>query len=274
MSYIHDPNHHDLASVPAARSPGDSAYSPYGFRHRPGGSQLAYAGQRFDAVTGCYHLGNGYRAYDPALMRFRAPDSLSPFGKGGLNAYAYCGADPVNRIDPSGHYFSIAGLALRVLGMASNAVTLAYNFLGPAPTDLVGLNASRLSTAGSLLSLGSTAAQAAGVPSAVFGANVGTGVSITATLVRAVNAAVGRGTRPLEQIKRNWKLMTGGLLEPPPAVELLQAVVTVPRHITENSVRDGVSAIRFRGSLKNNRPAAMAPRSRSAPPPTSIRQRT
>ncbi|KPZ22499.1 RHS repeat-associated core domain-containing protein, partial [Pseudomonas syringae group genomosp. 3] len=33
------------------------------------------------------------------------PDSLSPFGKGGLNAYAYCAGDPVNRSDPSGHGF-------------------------------------------------------------------------------------------------------------------------------------------------------------------------
>ncbi len=27
-----------------------------------------------------YHLGNGYRAYNPALQRFTCPDSLSPFG--------------------------------------------------------------------------------------------------------------------------------------------------------------------------------------------------
>ncbi|WP_147458691.1 RHS repeat-associated core domain-containing protein, partial [Pseudomonas savastanoi] len=37
------------------------------------------------------------------LMRFNSPDSLSPFGKGGMNAYAYCAGDPVNRSDPTGH---------------------------------------------------------------------------------------------------------------------------------------------------------------------------
>lgn len=52
-----------------------------------------------------YLLGNGYRAFHTALMRFGSMDTLSPFGKGGVNAYAYCGNDPVNRADPTGHMF-------------------------------------------------------------------------------------------------------------------------------------------------------------------------
>lgn len=36
-------------------------------------------------------------------MRFTNPDSLSPFGAGGVNPYAYCGGDPINNADPSGH---------------------------------------------------------------------------------------------------------------------------------------------------------------------------
>ncbi|RMT76888.1 RHS repeat-associated core domain-containing protein [Pseudomonas viridiflava] len=78
------------------------AYTPYGHNvakdHLPG-----FNGEHPDPVTGHYLLGNGYRAYSPVLMRFNSPDSLSPFGKGGLNAYAYCEGDPVNRSDPSGH---------------------------------------------------------------------------------------------------------------------------------------------------------------------------
>ena len=81
------------------------AYSPYG--HRPTGngllSLLGFNGERPDPVTGCYLLGNGYRAFNPVLMRFNSPDSWSPFGKGGLNAYAYCVGDPVSRGDPTGH---------------------------------------------------------------------------------------------------------------------------------------------------------------------------
>ncbi|TOL43710.1 hypothetical protein CGH97_25140, partial [Vibrio parahaemolyticus] len=63
---------------------------------------LGLNGERIDPITGVYHLGNGYRAYNPCLMRFHCPDSLSPFGKGGINPYAYCAGDPINRIDPSG----------------------------------------------------------------------------------------------------------------------------------------------------------------------------
>ncbi|WP_241664359.1 RHS repeat-associated core domain-containing protein [Pseudomonas sp. Sample_10] len=88
------------------------AYSPYGHRPAENGllSLLGFNGERPDPVTGCYLLGNGYRAFNPVLMRFNSPDSWSPFGEGGLNAYAYCMGDPVNRTDQNGH----AGLLKRM----------------------------------------------------------------------------------------------------------------------------------------------------------------
>ena len=80
-------------------------YSPYG--HHPGesgiSSLLGFNGEHRDSVTGYYLLGNGYRAFNPVLMRLNSPDSLSPFDEGGINAYAYCEGDPVNSLDPSGH---------------------------------------------------------------------------------------------------------------------------------------------------------------------------
>ncbi|SDW12320.1 RHS repeat-associated core domain-containing protein [Pseudomonas syringae] len=78
------------------------AYNPYGHRAQ-GGPFSGFNGERVDPVTGHYLLGNGYRAFNPVLMRFNSPDSLSPFGRGGLNAYAYCQGDPVNRSDSGGH---------------------------------------------------------------------------------------------------------------------------------------------------------------------------
>ncbi|VVQ14796.1 hypothetical protein PS918_05774 [Pseudomonas fluorescens] len=80
-------------------------YTPYGHRDSLSGqpSLLGFNGEQPDPVTGWYWLGNGYRAFNPVLMRFNCPDSLSPFGEGGLNAYAYCVGDPVNREDPTGH---------------------------------------------------------------------------------------------------------------------------------------------------------------------------
>ncbi|EPJ83954.1 RHS repeat-associated core domain-containing protein [Pseudomonas kilonensis] len=82
------------------------AYTPYGHRAPENGllSLLGFNGERPDPVTGHYLLGNGYRAFNPVLMRFNSPDSLSPFGEGGLNAYAYCVGDPVNKTDPTGHF--------------------------------------------------------------------------------------------------------------------------------------------------------------------------
>ncbi|MEE4150079.1 RHS repeat-associated core domain-containing protein [Pseudomonas viridiflava] len=85
-------------------------YSPYG--HRLQGTQVpGFNGERADPVTGHYLLGNGYRAFNPVLMRFNNPDTLSPFGRGGLNAYAYCSGDPVNVRDPSGHIPVAAALS-------------------------------------------------------------------------------------------------------------------------------------------------------------------
>lgn len=83
-----------------------SVYTPYG--HQAAESALTcllgFNGEVRDPVTGHYPLGNGYRAFNPVLMRFNSPDSLSPFAEGGLNAYAYCLGDPVNLSDPTGHF--------------------------------------------------------------------------------------------------------------------------------------------------------------------------
>ncbi|TKJ85036.1 type IV secretion protein Rhs [Pseudomonas koreensis] len=106
----------------------DCAYSPYGHRPAEGGlfSLAGFNGEQLDPVTGLYLLGNGYRAYSPTLMRFLAPDSMSPFGAGGLNAYSYCLGDPVNRVDPTGHisWQSILGIGLGVLGVVASVLTM------------------------------------------------------------------------------------------------------------------------------------------------------
>lgn len=93
-----------LNGLTAAQQPA-FRYTPYGLR-QPQTELLGlsgFNGERPDPVTGHYLLGNGYRAFNPVLMRFNSPDNLSPFGDGGLNAYAYCVGDPVNRVDPTGH---------------------------------------------------------------------------------------------------------------------------------------------------------------------------
>ena len=98
------------------------AYTPYGSHSASGAmrSVLGFNGQRPDPVTGHYLLGNGVRAYNPVLMRFNSPDVLSPFQEGGINAYAYCGGDPVNWEDPSGYR---ALSFLRALNLEDRTVT-------------------------------------------------------------------------------------------------------------------------------------------------------
>jgi RHS repeat-associated protein len=76
---------------------------------------LEFTGERRVSSTGHYLLGNGYRAFNPVLMRFNGSDALSPFGRGGLNSYAYCAGDPVNRVDPAGTIWNFLKPALRAL---------------------------------------------------------------------------------------------------------------------------------------------------------------
>ena len=80
-------------------------YCPYGHRLTDNNSisAVGFNGERPEPVTHHYLLGNGYRAFNPVLKRFNSPDSMSPFGKGGINAYAYS-ANPMTHVDPTGHF--------------------------------------------------------------------------------------------------------------------------------------------------------------------------
>lgn len=66
-------------------------------------NNIFFNGVANDSEINSQHLGNGYRIYNPSLMRFHVQDSLSPFSKGGVNAYGYVSGDPLNYVDPSGH---------------------------------------------------------------------------------------------------------------------------------------------------------------------------
>lgn len=83
---------------------GARAYTAYG--HHPAESGLSclmgFNGEHRDLMTGHYLLGNGHRAFNSVLLRFNSPDRLSPFGRGGLNVYAYCQGDPINFRDSTG----------------------------------------------------------------------------------------------------------------------------------------------------------------------------
>ncbi|WP_341520418.1 RHS repeat-associated core domain-containing protein [Pseudomonas sp. G.S.17] len=108
-----------LSEISPGAPANDIVYSAYGHGtgESPISTALGFNGELSEGDTGWQLLGNGYRAFNPALMRFHSPDSLSPFGEGGLNGYMYCKGDPVNHSDPTGHFgLGILSLVLAVAG--------------------------------------------------------------------------------------------------------------------------------------------------------------
>ncbi|WP_409312973.1 RHS repeat-associated core domain-containing protein [Pseudomonas putida] len=93
-----------VISTKNAKALTNLAYTPYGYTKErfPSSGRLRFNGQLPEASISCYLLGS-YRLFSSCLMRFFTPDAWSPFGAGGLNAYAYCENDPLNHSDPSGH---------------------------------------------------------------------------------------------------------------------------------------------------------------------------
>lgn len=146
-----------------------ASYSPYG--HRSGVSAsvptaaLGFNGEALDTASGCYLLGAGHhRPYSPALKMFLAPDRASPFGRSGLNPLSYCSADPINRTDPSGHFWKwvIAGvtLALGIVAVAVSAGTAFPALLGAAAmtkTSMVATASMTLGVAGVAAEVGAMA---------------------------------------------------------------------------------------------------------------------
>lgn len=98
------------------------SYAAHGSDDGTALSRVGYAGELRDVENDLYMPGS-YRPYDSVLMLFLAPDSASPLGAGGLNRYAYCGADPVNRVDPDGH--SIWGWIGAGLSLVFGAIAIA-----------------------------------------------------------------------------------------------------------------------------------------------------
>ena len=86
---------------------------------------IRYRGYYYDSETGFYYLKSRY--YDPAICRFISADDPSYLGAGettqGLNLFAYCLNDPVNRIDADGNWSmpnwaKIAVGAVAIAGLA------------------------------------------------------------------------------------------------------------------------------------------------------------
>ncbi len=72
---------------------------------------LLYRGYVYDFDTGLYYLQSRY--YDPGVGRFINADAFATTGQGfvGNNMFAYCGNNPVNKVDPTGNcYYNANGV--------------------------------------------------------------------------------------------------------------------------------------------------------------------
>ena len=138
---------------------------------------IRYRSYYFDADTGLYYLHARY--YSPEWRRFISPDDTAYLDietVNGLNLYAYCGNDPVNYYDPSGHsallivmgILAAAGLITTSVGVATdnNIVTAIGLTMVTVPALISG--ASALFSGATYLSIIGGTAAFAGVGTAIF----------------------------------------------------------------------------------------------------------
>ena len=160
---------------------------------------LRYRGYVYDTETGLYHLQSRY--YNPGWGRFINADSQLSTGGDltGMNLFAYCGNNPVNRVDPSGEAWWHWALGALIVGACAAATVITCGgFAGAAMA--IGMVSSRMAAA-------TTAATVSA------GAFIG---SATAYGVAAITAASSSNTIKEFNDRGNWGTVaataSGGLL--------------------------------------------------------------
>jgi len=109
-------------------------YDAFGNITKRSGSTLndyLFTGEKFDPNIGFYNLRA--RWYDPANGVFTSMDQHpgSIYDPYTLHKYTYCGNDPINRIDPSGMFFSMieVSISFSIQSMLQNYCMMMLNIL-------------------------------------------------------------------------------------------------------------------------------------------------
>ena len=95
-----------------------------------------YRGYYYDTETGFYYVSSRY--YDPEIGRWINADGYVSTGQGvlGNNMFAYCGNNPVNRVDHTGQFWSgiweFAKTAFAEIGKTMGVMSPAYAGCGGA----------------------------------------------------------------------------------------------------------------------------------------------
>ena len=93
---------------------------------------IRYRGYVYDTETQLYYLNTRY--YNPDMCRFINADGYVSTGQGltGSNMFAYCGNNPVNRLDPAGEItYSIGiGGSAAFVGGGSYSISIVVDYWG------------------------------------------------------------------------------------------------------------------------------------------------
>ena len=224
----------DPANTVLARGNVRACYTPFGFCAQADGR---FTGQWREPTSYGYMLGAGYRALLPSLMRFDRTDRWSPFGKGGLNAYVYCAAEPVNRLDGTGRFFGslIKPLMKQLDNLAPGVQVVTYQRINVGRLFAFTVNAEatvQVSTAGAQVLIRRVWLGAASVPS-------GSGLSYVARyrsgLIEAAGTAKVAGLARPGSVERGLSL--GGVNAQALGMEM-PVNVALARGFGVNTLRD------------------------------------
>jgi len=173
-------------------------YTPYGTLARNEGSDIVkhkFTGKELDS-TGLYFYGARY--YDPEIGRFITADTIvqAPYNPQTLNRYSYCGNNPINYTDPTGHFFWFGIIIGAILGAISSAINhqpiWQGALMGAVGGALVGVGGaaaySLWGPAWAFVGAAAGGAVSGAINAAVSGGNIG-----YSALIGAVGAGVGYG---------------------------------------------------------------------------------
>lgn len=173
-----------------------------------------FKGYYYDEETGLFMVGHRY--YNPEWGRWLSPDDIEYLDSqsiNGLNLYAYCGNDPVNKYDPTGHFAISIGFLIGsiLIGAAVGAGISGVSAYAEGERgwdlvwDIVG-GAVFGAAIGATAALGGAAGLGAVAGSAVTGANISMGAALGLSIGGMAFASATKYSLDCAASSREWNL--------------------------------------------------------------------